>query len=107
MNYKFSGSPAKKGLKNDVSLKVDIQYNENSDSVLKLVLISEKGAILKPQEQIMINFKMNKALRNFEEYPNDVARGFNIPHMPVQYTLIDKNIGKKSQNHVFSDPILI
>ena len=24
-------------------------------------------------------------LRNFEEYPNDVARGFNIPHMPVYY----------------------
>ena len=35
----------------------------------------------------MITFEMNKALRNFEEYPNDIARGLNIPHMPVFYKL--------------------
>lgn len=39
---------------------------------------------------------------NFEEYPNDVSRGFNIPHVPVFYEMND---GKK--DFVFSDSMLV
>ena len=38
-----------------------------------------------PNDQIMVTYRINKALRNFEEYPNDIARGFNLASMPVYY----------------------
>ena len=33
----------------------------------------------------MLSFRIDKKLMNFEDYPNDVQRGFNIWHMPVYY----------------------
>ena len=30
--------------------------------------------------------RIDKKLMNFEEYPNDVQRGFNLWHVPVWYT---------------------
>ena len=40
---------------------------------------------------------------NFEEYPNDVQRGFNLWHMPVWYTT-----GKDQQpRYLYSNSMLI
>ena len=40
-----------------------------------------------PNDKLLVSFRIQKSLRNFEEYPNDVSRGFNIPHVPVFYEL--------------------
>lgn len=40
-------------------------------------------------------------LRNFDEYPNDVARGFNLPHMPIRFNVKDTNL------QIFSQSILV
>jgi len=42
-------------------------------------------------------------LRNFEDYPNDIARGFNIPHMPIFFNLK----GAKESSMIYSDGLLI
>jgi len=36
-------------------------------------------------ERAILTFRVSKQLMNFEDYPNDVQRGFNIWHMPVYY----------------------
>ena len=51
----------------------------------------------------MITFRINKALRNFEEYPNDVARGFVIEHMPIYYHLTQMS----QYQQIYSNSILI
>ena len=68
------------------SVSVKWEYNKNSDSFIRI----EVKENLKPNEQIIITFKIRKPLSNFEDYPNDIARGFNIPHMPVFYKMKDK-----------------
>lgn len=42
-------------------------------------------------------------MNNFEDYPNDIARGFNIPHMPIFYNLK----GVEQSSMIYSDGILI
>ena len=51
----------------------------------------------------MVTYRINKALRNFEEYPNDIARGFNLPSMPIYY----KFEGESELREVLSNSILI
>jgi len=51
----------------------------------------------------MITMRIKKQLRNFEEYANDVARGENIPSMPVYYRFE----GEDGEGEIYSDPILI
>ena len=51
----------------------------------------------------MLTYRINKALRNFEEYPNDIARGFNLPSMPIYYQFD----GEKNYSEVLSNSILI
>ena len=51
----------------------------------------------------MITFRINKQLNNFEEYPNDIARGFNIPHMPIFYSFKDV----ETPSMVYSSGLLI
>ena len=60
---------------------VNLTYSPQSDSQLTLSL----ACPLPPGSKFLIEYRIKKVLRNFEEYPNDVARGFNIPHMPVYY----------------------
>ena len=80
----------KKG-ENDVSpspienVSVKWKYNKNSDSFIKI----EVKENLKPNDQMIITFKIRKPLSNFEDCPNDIARGFNIPHMPIFYKIND------------------
>ena len=44
---------------------------------------------------------MKKPLSNFEDYPNDIARGFNIAHMPVYYQVEAQN------KYVYSPSLLV
>jgi hypothetical protein len=78
-----------KGLTNKIDLSVDLNYNSDSDSQLTIEIgaNNSKKFSLAYQDQLMITFRINKALRNFEEYPNDVARGFVVEHMPIYYHL--------------------
>jgi hypothetical protein len=64
-----------------VKVNVKWNYNKSSDSFIKIELLEN----LQPNDQVIITFKYRKSLSNFEEYPNDVARGFNLPHMPIYY----------------------
>jgi hypothetical protein len=50
----------------------------------------------------MVTYRINKALRNFEEYPNDIARGFNLEHTPIHYKLSDA-----PEQMIYSNSILI
>ena len=40
---------------------------------------------LAPGDTIIVVVQVNKHLMNFEQYPNDVSRGFNLWHMPIFY----------------------
>ena len=82
----------------DPRIEMAVNYNEFSDSTL---ILKTKNLTLQPGEQLMLTFRVTKSLRNFEEYPNDVSRGFNIPHTPIFYTLD----GEKQQ--AFSTYMLI
>lgn len=50
----------------------------------------------------MVTYKINKVLRNFEEYPNDIARGFNLEHTPIFYKL-----ESSTYDMIYSNSILI
>jgi hypothetical protein len=50
----------------------------------------------------MVTYQINKVLRNFEEYPNDISRGFNLEHTPIHYKLS----GQREQM-IYSNSILI
>lgn len=54
-----------------------------------MIIGDGKETLLKHGDQLLITFKIQKQLNNFEEYPNDIARGFNIPHMPIFYQFKD------------------
>jgi len=71
--------------RSDLKFDANIQYSATSDSHITMSLRGDK-AVLQPDDSLMITFEVRKALRNFEEYPNDIARGLNIPHMPIYYT---------------------
>jgi hypothetical protein len=38
-----------------------------------------KNIKINPQDKILITFEFKKTLLSFEDYPNDPARGFDIP----------------------------
>ena len=50
----------------------------------------------------MVTYKIDKVLRNFEEYPNDISRGFNLEHTPIQFKL-----SGLPEQHMYSSSILI
>jgi len=45
-------------------------------------------------------------MMNFLDYPNDVARGFNIWHMPIWYEMTSSS-GKKTTSKKYSQSILM
>jgi len=58
-----------------------VRFNDDSDSIVEISL----GCDLEPGETLLLTYNIKKMLRNFDEYPNDVARGFNLPHMPIRF----------------------
>jgi hypothetical protein len=42
---------------------------------------------LKFGEQLALSYVYQKKMMNFLDYPNDVARGFNVWHMPIWYEM--------------------
>lgn len=63
--------------------KVKIEFTENSHSLITVTI--SKPDLIQFSHQLLVTYGINKALQNFEDYPNDIQRGFNIPHMPVFY----------------------
>lgn len=94
-------------------VKVDVKYNEKSDSFIKIVLeydridstSGEQVILMEPLDSLIVTFRIRKQLSNFEEYPNDAARGFNIAHMPVFYKFQEKNVAPASM--VYSSALLV
>ena len=87
-------------------MDVKVQYTEDSDSIVQMLLTpgEKKTSILLPGEKLMLTYKINKVLRNFEEYPNDIARGFNLEHTPIYF----KRVGQeKYTGMVYSNSVLI
>ena len=91
-------------------LVISVQFPEQEDSVPKVIsdkeykteiefihkesleemnaaetLITISDLIVPPRGEVMITFGIAKSMMQFEQYPNDPARGFNIQHMPVLY----------------------
>ena len=83
--------------------KVNWKTDKDSNSFINITIGNGIDALLKPNDQLMITFRINKQLNNFEEYPNDIARGFNIPHMPIFYFFKDN----KDPSMVYSSGLLI
>lgn len=61
---------------------IKIVFDSHSNSLLTI-----SGLVVKAKTEVTISFGVRKILIPFEEYPNDPNRGFNIPHMPIQYTV--------------------
>jgi len=47
---------------------------------------------------MLITFGVRKVLLPFEEYPNDPNRGFNIPQMPIFYSIEGKSYSVYSKS---------
>ena len=73
---------------------------------MHLTLGDGKTPILAPDERGMITFRIEKKLMNFEDYPNDVQRGFNIWHMPLFYQTEEVN-GKSHTEKLYSNSLLV
>ena len=57
----------------DFDVKVNLKFNQVSDSHISISLSAKKsGSILKPNEQLLVSYRVNKVLQNFEDYPNDI-----------------------------------
>ena len=48
-------------------------------------MITISDLVIPPQAELIITFGIKKSMMQFEEYPNDPQRGFNIMHMPILY----------------------
>jgi hypothetical protein len=48
-------------------------------------VVTISGLEIPPLSEVVITFGVSKSLREWEKYPNDPSRGFNIMHMPVYY----------------------
>ena len=59
-----------------------VEYGDDSSCLVTL-----RDVEIAPNSEIVISFGLRKIMIPFEDYPNDPNRGFNIPQMPVFYTL--------------------
>lgn len=95
-------------------VQVDVKYNDKSDSFISIVVdfdvidtvSGDPTVLLEPNESLMISFTVRKQLSNFEEYPNDIARGFNIAHMPV-FCKWRANLAPAGTSMVYSSALLV
>lgn len=66
--------------------KVTLDYfNKHKWPATAESILTITELVIPPRSEIVIFFGMKKTLLQFEKYPNDPARGFNIMSMPVLY----------------------
>ena len=54
------------------------------------LIVGIKNLIIPPLTEVVLSFGVRKIMMPFEDYPNDPNRGFNIPQMPLYYSLGDE-----------------
>ena len=69
--------------RNNYKTQLDYIERGGEPSAEKVITISE--LVIPPQAELIITFGIKKNMMQFEEYPNDPQRGFNIMHTPVLY----------------------
>lgn len=62
--------------------QLHVAYDSDSNCLLTL-----SGLEIPASSELVISFGLRKILIPFEDYPNDPNRGFNIPQMPIFYTV--------------------
>ena len=97
-----SGDQVTKVKHNGRSMSTSVNFEEDSKSMLRVAIGDGESPLLQPGQRGVLTFRIQKKLMNFEDYPNDVQRGFNIWHMPVYFSTTKKDI-----HRVFSDSILV
>lgn len=85
--------------KNEIHKYLHVKYTERHDILVTLSKIK-----IESSEKLKITINLEKKLLHFEDYPNDPNRGFDIPHMPVYYT-VDSISQKWKQT--FSNSLLV
>lgn len=70
--------------------------------MVSLQLKSQK--LLLPSDELVLSYGVKKTLQNFEDYPNDPQRGFNLPHMPIYYRFASE---KEFEEPVHSTAMLV
>jgi hypothetical protein len=62
--------------------QIELEYDSDSSCIIRI-----KDLVIPPHTEMLITFGVRKLLLPFEEYPNDPNRGFNIPQMPIFYSI--------------------
>lgn len=65
--------------------KVTLDYIKRAEGLSSENVITISNLVIPPQAELIITFGIKKSMMQFEEYPNDPQRGFNIMHMPILY----------------------
>ena len=73
---------------NQKSFKATIDYFRKEQGTAENIVKIE-GIVIPPLSEIVISFGISKFLREWETYPNDPSRGFNIMQMPVYYRAVE------------------
>ena len=67
------------------SSQIELKYDSESN-----LIVGIKNLIIPPLTEVVLSFGVRKIMMPFEDYPNDPNRGFNIPQMPLYYSLGDE-----------------
>lgn len=71
-------------LKLDTDYQLDIEYYKRDEGTAENILRIFDLKI-PARSEVVIHFGVSKSLIQFEKYPNDPSRGFNVMQMPVLY----------------------
>ena len=88
----------------DYSLKIDY-FNRESGTPENILTIYD--LIIPARSEIAINFGISKTLIEFEKYPNDPSRGFNVMQMPVLYQKVAADGSAQPWNEIDSAGLLV
>lgn len=81
------------------SYKANVEYIRKEQGTAENIVTIEK-IIIPAESEVVISFGISKYLREWETYPNDPSRGFNIMQMPVFYRV---HISKEERNWFWLD----
>lgn len=65
--------------------KTRIDYFNRKTTATAESMLRIYDLIIPARSEVVIHFGISKTLIQFEKYPNDPSRGFNIMQMPVLY----------------------
>ena len=81
------------------SYKANVEYIRKEQGTAENIVTIEK-IVIPAESEVVISFGISKYLREWETYPNDPSRGFNIMQMPVFYRV---HISKEERNWFWLD----